>query len=158
MDNTDCAEISRARLPLADVTVTQGQRTVMLIAEIASEREQQIQGLMCRETVPAGTGMLFVYDEEREGGFWMFNTYAPLDIIYFGAASGAVSLRQMQPCPRIDAEVDEDWRNRCSVAASGYRSDTAYTTTLELPLGWLESQGFDTADPSGIVVSFSARG
>lgn len=157
VDNADCRDISRTQLPLADVEITDGTRTIALVAEMAVSPAEQSQGLMCRETVPAGTGMLFIWEEERAGGFWMFNSYAPLDIIYFGAKDGRVSLKQMTPCPRGEDEIDGDWNFRCGRASAPYRPGIMYTTTLELPQGWLESQGFNTADPSDIVVSLSAR-
>lgn len=157
VDNSDCQGISRNQLSLADVEITDGTRSVSLVAEMAISSTDQSQGLMCRETVPGGTGMLFIWEEERNGGFWMFNTYAPLDIIYFGASDGGVALRQMTPCPRRDGEATAAWNSRCGQESTPYRPGILYTTTLELPQGWLVSQGFDSADPSDIVVSLTTR-
>lgn len=157
VNNPDCALLSRAPLPLADVVITDGARSVKLVAEMARSSAEQSQGLMCRASVPGGAGMLFLWDTEHAGGFWMFNTYVPLDIIYFGGRSGAVALKQMTPCPRDGSEDDNTWRSRCGDESSAYRPGINYTTTLELPQGWLEEQGFDTADPAGIGVSLVAR-
>jgi uncharacterized membrane protein (UPF0127 family) len=99
--------------------------------------------------------MLFFWDAESSGGFWMFNTYVPLDIIYFGNEAGEVSIREMTPCPRRDLEEDNTWRNRCSAEAAAYEPGVTYTTILELPQGWLEENGFDTANPGEIGVSLS---
>ncbi len=101
--------------------------------------------------------MLFIWEEERTGGFWMFNTYVPLDILYFGSASGEVSIRQMEPCPRNRDEELSAWRSRCAFAATDYGGDGSYTTALELPLGWLESEGINVSNPAQIVVSFTPR-
>lgn len=157
LDNADCAVVTRQLLPTADVIIRDGTQSVALTAEIASTPSEQSQGLMCRETVPEGTGMLFVWDQERTGGFWMYNTYVPLDIIYFGAQDGSVAFRQMAPCPRDEGESDSAWNSRCGEESVPYRPGISYTTTLELPQGWLESLGFDTANPRSIVVSFTAR-
>jgi uncharacterized membrane protein (UPF0127 family) len=157
VDNPDCSSVSRVQLPLADVIITYGARSVSVVAEMARSSTEQLQGLMCRAAVPDGTGMLFLWDAERTGGFWMFNTYGPLDIIYFGGGDGDVLIKQMTPCPRDGSEDDTTWRSRCRSEASEYLSGISYTTTLELPLGWLEVQGFDTSDPEAIGVSLVAR-
>jgi uncharacterized membrane protein (UPF0127 family) len=101
--------------------------------------------------------MLFFWDAESSGGFWMFNTYVPLDIIYFGNEAGEVSIRELTPCPRRGLEEDNTWRNRCSAEAAAYEPGVTYTTILELPQGWLEENGFDTANPGEIGVSLSPR-
>ncbi len=157
VNNPDCQQINRARLPLADVVIGDGTRFVAFTAEMAVTTTQQSQGLMCRVDEPDSTRMLFIWDDERNGGFWMFNTYAPLDIIYFGAQDGSVSFKQMAPCPRSEGESNSDWGARCGQESAEYSPGIPYTTTLELPQGWLESQGFDTDNPSTIDISFTAR-
>ena len=125
---------------------------------MARNSVEQSQGLMCRAAVPEGTGMLFLWDSERTGGFWMFNTYVPLDIIYFGGRDGNISIIRMTPCPREGSEDDNTWRSRCASEIGNYLPDFSYTTTLELPQGWLAERGFDTANPGAISVSLVARG
>lgn len=126
--------------------------------EIASTPGERSQGLMCRETVPPGTGMLFTWDEDLQSGFWMFNTYVPLDILYIDSDGSVVAIRQMSPCPRDDGEEDAVWQSRCAGESSAYQPGAVYRSALELPQGWLESQGFDTANPSAITVSFLTSG
>ena len=55
------------------------------------------QGLMEREQVPPGTGMVFLYPEDVAEAFWMKNTLVPLSIA-FVAADGQVSVHEMTPC------------------------------------------------------------
>jgi len=50
--------------------------------EIADTQEERAQGLMFRETMPRGAGMLFVYEYPQRASFWMKNTLLPLDIIF----------------------------------------------------------------------------
>ena len=154
VDNPDCASISQEQLPLTDVTISDGTRSVDIVAETARTGSQQQQGLMCRSSVPENTGMVFLFDGPRSGGFWMFNTYSPLDII-FANETQAVAIISMEPCPRDGGENDTAWRNRCSAAAVGYHPEEQYTSALELPQGWLESQGFDTTAPATITVEYS---
>ena len=52
------------------------------IIEIADTREERAQGLMFRESMPRGAGMLFVYEHPQPASFWMKNTLIPLDIIF----------------------------------------------------------------------------
>ncbi len=49
------------------------------IAETEAEREK---GLMFRKDLPEGRGMLFDFHREQDVGFWMKNTYIPLDMIF----------------------------------------------------------------------------
>ena len=52
--------------------------------EIADEPEERARGLMFRESLPAGSGMLFLFERPHEASFWMKNTLIPLDIIFIG--------------------------------------------------------------------------
>lgn len=51
--------------------------------EIADTEETRARGLMFREHMPRGAGMLFVYEHPQPTAFWMKNTLIPLDIIFF---------------------------------------------------------------------------
>jgi len=51
----------------------------LTIASTPSEREL---GLMYRNSMPKDEGMLFIFPDEAPRGFWMKNTYIPLDIIF----------------------------------------------------------------------------
>lgn len=53
--------------------------------EMAVTDEERSRGLMFRKELPDGTGMLFDFKQEQEVGFWMKNTYIPLDMIFIRA-------------------------------------------------------------------------
>ena len=55
---------------------------VTISAELAITPEQRQRGMMWREEVPEGTGMLFDFGEERPVSIWMQNTLVSLDVIY----------------------------------------------------------------------------
>ena len=58
--------------------------------EIADDAREREQGLMYRDAMPKGAGMLFVYPRPQTAvAFWMKNTRIPLDII-FADAKGRV--------------------------------------------------------------------
>ncbi len=50
--------------------------------ELAQTDETRSRGLMFRESLPRGAGMLFVYDAPQPAAFWMKNTLIPLDMIF----------------------------------------------------------------------------
>ncbi len=67
------------------------QKLDIEFAETTYERET---GLMYRESMATNQGMLFIYDQEAARAFYMKNTHIPLDIIYFGSDSTAVSFQE----------------------------------------------------------------
>src|SRR5574340_144392 len=50
--------------------------------EVADTEAARAKGLMFRKSLPEGQGMLFDFHKEQEVGFWMQNTYVPLDMIF----------------------------------------------------------------------------
>jgi len=50
--------------------------------EMATTEAEREKGLMYRKSLPEGQGMLFDFQRDQEVGFWMKNTYIPLDMIF----------------------------------------------------------------------------
>lgn len=69
------------------VETSAGERSFAI--EIADEPAERERGLMFRETMDDGHGMLFVFAEQRQVGFWMKNTPMPLDLVFI-AEDGTV--------------------------------------------------------------------
>ena len=72
-------------------------------AKVVSSRPDIQRGLMYRRRLAPDAGMLFVMDTEADHGFYMRNTYLPLDIIYIardmtiaGIAANAEPLTDMR--------------------------------------------------------------
>ncbi len=78
---------SRAmRLPIDPVplvvSTSTGQRSFAI--EIADDVSERARGLMFRETMADGHGMLFVFEQTQPVGFWMKDTPMPLDLLFIG--------------------------------------------------------------------------
>ena len=65
--------------------------------EIADDAEERERGLMFREDMDASHGMLFVFEEQREVGFWMKNTPMPLDLIFIAQDGTIKAVKRGQP-------------------------------------------------------------
>lgn len=68
-----------------------------IAVEIADTPQSRAQGLMGREVLPQGQGMLFVYETPQPTAFWMKNTLIPLDMLFFDASG---RLRHVHPDAR----------------------------------------------------------
>jgi uncharacterized membrane protein (UPF0127 family) len=107
-------------------------------AEVAASAEERRQGLMYREELPDGTGMLFVFPDEAVRSFWMQNTYIALDIAFLDSRTRIVDIKQMEP---------ESTELHDSSAPSMF--------ALEVRKGWLEENGIRVGLQAEIV--FGAR-
>jgi uncharacterized protein len=101
-------------------------------ARVAATSEQLRRGLMHVPELPTGTGMLFLFDGERTGAFWMKDTLVPLDIAFVDVDRTIAAIRTMtpctaDPCPTYDPEV-------------------AYATALEVPSGFFADAGIEVGD------------
>lgn len=53
--------------------------------EISDDPAERAKGLMFREKLAVGAGMLFAYDSPGTVAFWMKNTPLPLDLVFMGS-------------------------------------------------------------------------
>ena len=94
--------------------------------EIADDDTERARGLMFRDTLADGTGMLFIHEAEEPQAYWMKNTRIPLDILYFDAGRKLVTQqRNVPPCSAGDA-------------CPSYPSDQPARFVLELNAGEAE--------------------
>src|SRR5215470_1377274 len=62
--------------PIATVHTQRG--AVQVTLEVVADDASRTRGLMYRDKLADGHGMLFVFDDETEHAFWMKNTVIPL--------------------------------------------------------------------------------
>jgi uncharacterized membrane protein (UPF0127 family) len=70
--------------------------------EIAADNELRAQGLMYRDQLRPGAGMLFFFPGDGEYSFWMKNTRIPLDIIWIDSDRRVVDAKFDVPPCRVD--------------------------------------------------------
>jgi uncharacterized membrane protein (UPF0127 family) len=109
-----------------------GGREVEVPVYVAASREQRARGLMDRDSLPADTGMIFLFPSDSSGAFYMYRTRIPLSIAFFAADGRVVSVLDMEPCLEQES-------SRCPL----YPPGTTYRTALEVNQGYLAQLGVD---------------
>jgi uncharacterized membrane protein (UPF0127 family) len=95
--------------------------------EIARTEPERSRGLMYRQSLAPGRGMIFLFAEPEKLKFWMKNTYIPLDMIFIGADRRVVYVEE-------NAEP-------LTVKSRGPEEDTQFV--LEVPGGWSRGHGVE---------------
>jgi uncharacterized membrane protein (UPF0127 family) len=111
--------------------------------EIAESSEEREKGLMYRRSLPIDRGMLFVYHEEDYRGFWMKNTYIPLDIIFVSDDERIVDIDEAVPQPNTS---EENLRT--------YRSDEPARYVIETNSSFTERRNVEEGDRVDIPTRF----
>jgi len=114
------------------VTIETDGGPVEVAVEIADSDEEREVGLMNRESLAEDAGMLFVFEEDVDFGFWMKNTLIPLSIAFADADGEIVRILDMEPC-----EADP-----CRV----YDPEASYRTALEVNQGAFADWGVAEGD------------
>jgi len=110
-----------AGLPTAHITVEEDPPGVSLDVEIAANETDRDTGLMYRQTLSDSDGMLFLFPSPTTLGFWMKNTYVPLDIAFLDDLGRVMQIVHGKP---LDTTV--------------LRPSSAYTSVLEVAGGWFD--------------------
>jgi uncharacterized membrane protein (UPF0127 family) len=111
------------------VFLDSGGKSHRVDVELADTEQKRERGLMFRKELPDGRGMLFLFDEEGEHGFWMKNTLIPLDLIFVDSAGRVTGIvAQARP---LDLQS---------------RSGGPSRMVLEVPGGWAAAHGVKAGD------------
>lgn len=111
--------------------VTRSGQTYPFNIELALTQNEQMKGLMFRESMPEETGMLFYFGgEEAERGFWMKNTLIPLDLLFI----------------RGDGTIHYIHKNAVPHDLTSIRSNGAVAAVLEINGGLTSKLGIKEGD------------
>jgi uncharacterized protein len=111
-------------LPTRTLTIEGAGKSERVIVELATASAQQQQGLMFRQVMPEDAGMLFLFGRETQGGFWMKDTYLPLDIAYLARDGTVLQVVHGKPLDRTILTPSQP-----------------YWHVIELNDGWFERHG-----------------
>ena len=113
---------SKPQLDLPKIKISAGMH--LIDTQVASTPDQRATGLMFRQEMPQGEGMLFVFEEATPQCFWMKNTLLPLTAAFIADDGSIVNLANMKP---------QSTDSHCSAKPVRY--------VLEMNLGWFEKKG-----------------
>ena len=104
-------------------------QTVVVKTELAKTEAEQMYGFMNRKNIPDGTGMLFIFKDDRIASFWMKNTPTPLSIAYIDYSGKIKDIFDMTPF------------SLATIVSTGY-----VRYALEVPQGWFSKNGIKIGD------------
>ncbi|NLK46687.1 MAG: DUF192 domain-containing protein [Treponema sp.] len=109
--------------------ICQNGKTTNIKVELAITPEEQQTGFMFRKNIPAGTGMLFIFDHDQYLHFYMKNTPTPLSIAYIDSEGFIKDIFDMSP-----------------FSLETISSSTKARYALEVPQGWFNEQSINIGD------------
>ena len=113
------AALAQAPGPTSDLYIVTAKSRQHFRVELALDAASQAQGLMFRKSMAADAGMLFDFGlPERPEGFWMKNTYIPLDM-FFIRADGSIAEIAERTVPFSEATVGGDIPVRAVLELNG---------------------------------------
>ena len=96
----------------------------LIRAEVADSMGARMEGLMHRKSMPEGSGMVFVFDENATHCMWMKNTLIPLSVAFIDEAGAIINIADMQP---------HSEQSHCAARPARY--------ALEMNKGWFAQRG-----------------
>ena len=113
-----------------------GQRDWTL--ELATDEASIRRGLMDRQDIPNGTGMLFVFNTPQVHQFWMANCLIDIDVLFIDGQGRIASMHQMKAePPRNPTESVSAYEQRMKL----YSSRIPVRFAIELPAGSIDALG-----------------
>lgn len=105
---------------------------------VADSSEERARGLMGVDHLAADGGMVFVFDGEEAGSFWMKDTLIPLSIGFWGADGRLVDILEMEPCT--------------ADPCPRYAPRAPYTHALEMNAHWYQDRGIEIGDRVELII------
>lgn len=119
------------RLPVhsTPLVAETGDDEVRFSIEVASEAGERARGLMFREEMKDDRGMLFVFSDSRQRGFWMKDTPMALDLLFIGEDGQVRAIEAGEP-----------------LSTESIAPDVEAQFVLELKSGTAQKTGIDIGD------------
>ena len=96
----------------------------LIRAEVANSMGTRMEGLMYRKSMPQGSGMVFVFEENAAHCMWMKNTLIPLSVAFIDEAGAIINIADMTP---------HSEQSHCAARPARY--------ALEMNKGWFAQRG-----------------
>ena len=116
---------------MQQMTIITKHGAVQIAAEVASTREEQIDGLSNRASLASGSGMLFVFDPPTTDGFWMKDMRFSLDIIW-ASSDGTITTLYKNLSP--------------DTYPQSFRPTSPAAYVLEVPAGYADAEHIAIGD------------
>ena len=111
-----------AHAELPTVQLSTGMHLIR--AEVANSMGARMEGLMHRKSMPQGSGMVFVFEENAAHCMWMKNTLIPLSVAFIDEAGEITNIADMKP---------HSEQSHCATRPARY--------ALEMNKGWFAQRG-----------------
>lgn len=107
-----------------------------ILAEVMMHPTDMMRGMMFRDSLPEGRGMLFVHRTPGQHSYWMYQVRIPLDIIWLDGNKNVVEMSpDTPPC-----------KARSSRDCPSYGGNQNAQFVLELPGGSIAKHGIKLGD------------
>ena len=83
-----------------DITLPRGQ---VIRVETMMDPKDMLRGMMFRTSLAPDRGMLFVHVKTGQFGYWMYQTYIPLDIVWMDSSKRIVEIVPNAPPCKTEA-------------------------------------------------------
>ncbi|MDR2618684.1 MAG: DUF192 domain-containing protein [Treponema sp.] len=114
--------------------ILEGQgKTALIKAEIARTDAERARGLMYRQELKDGEGMLFIFERDEILSFWMKNTLIPLSVAYISSEGRILEIHDLE-----------------AQNLNPVRSSRSARYALEVPRGYFDRAGFGPGDRVGV--------
>jgi uncharacterized membrane protein (UPF0127 family) len=117
-----CAALPALGQELPVARLSAGMHSIR--AEVAADFSTRARGLMHRPSMPANSGMLFIFDEPSIHCMWMKNTLIPLSVAFLDDAGTVINIADMEP---------HSEQSHCAARQARY--------ALEMNRGWFAARG-----------------
>ena len=134
--DSDVFDCAMPEFGTGEVEFTSVGEPPRIIDVFLAETEVQRQyGLMYRRWLHPEWGMVFMFEQDGNGGFWMKNTIIPLSIAFFDVNGRIVDILHMEPCYEPPPE-----------GCPTYTPDSSYRGALEVNQGAFSEWGIEEGD------------